>query len=78
MEHLSDICRVKATLDFSTTFSVRVHYSLAVKERFTKFNLVFSAPLFVTMEVLFMLGYNPSLAKQCEDAVLKKLPKKAQ
>jgi len=38
---------------------------------------VFSAPLFVTMEVLFLLGYNPKLAAACEQAVLKKLPKKS-
>merc|ERR1711953_497428 len=36
---------------------------------------VFSAPLFVTLEVLFMLGYAPELEKKCEAAVLKKLPK---
>merc|ERR1711868_12517 len=37
---------------------------------------VFSAPMFVIMEVLFMIGYNPELEAQCEKAVLAKMPKK--
>lgn len=37
---------------------------------------VFSAPLFVTLEVLFMLGFYPELRVACERAVLAKLPKK--
>jgi len=38
---------------------------------------VFSAPLFVVLEVLFMIGYNPGLALRCEKAVLAKMPKKS-
>ncbi|CBY24741.1 unnamed protein product [Oikopleura dioica] len=37
---------------------------------------VFSAPLFVTMEVLFMLGYSPELEVACEKEILRKMPKK--
>ena len=42
-----------------------------------KTDSVFSAPLFVVLEVLFMIGYNPGLALRCEKAVLAKMPKKS-
>jgi uncharacterized membrane protein YGL010W len=37
--------------------------------------LASAAPLFVVLEVLFMLGYDPKLAAECEKAAVAKMPK---